>query len=148
MGKKVNTLQLSLLLYTVMYFPPIWADKKCFFHFSASDTSKSHSQWSPIKRCGPAAIFPRARWCETHHPHCTDRKTEAGGVSGWPEITQSPTHSLLRTHLGRLQNPVPTAAATRRHSAPCTAPAPPFLCLMLNGTFFFHCKSSVLLGTS
>lgn len=72
-----------------------------------------------------------------------------GGVSGWPKITQSPTHSLLRTHLGRLQSPVPTAAATSRHGAPCTAPAPPFLYLMLNGTsFFFHCKSSVLLGTS
>lgn len=139
---------------------------------------KSHSQWSPIKRCGPAAslkeegdwklslvlialkrlhswppnprsVFPRARQGKTRHPHCTDGKTEAGRGQ-WLAQDHTESYPFSAPDPPRPPaEPCPNSSGTSRHSAPCTAPsASLFMPYALMGLFFFHCKSSMLLRTS
>lgn len=148
MGKKVNTLQLSLLLYTVMYFPPIWADK------NASSISLPQIRRSPTasgrlsrgvalrpsspEPGGVRLITPTAR---------IGRLRPEGSVAGprshrvLPILCSGPTSAACRTLSQQQRPPAGTALrALHQHL--------PFYVLCLMGLFFFHCKSSVLLGTS
>lgn len=147
----MNILQLNLLLYEIMYFSPIYADKKCSSHFSTSDTSKvprpvvTYQEASPcgqpagrrqlitvfhthpfkmpaLLTSSPSSVLPRARWGRNHSPNCTDEKTEAGSGQ-W--LAQDHTAEESRSTLLQV---LPTlcslAALLWTHLGPLQSPFP------------------------
>lgn len=151
MGKKVNTLRLSLLLYTVMYFPQSGQTRNapflCLRYVEVPQPVAAYQEVWPCGQCvvpsspepgGVRLITPTAR---------IGRLRPEGSVAGprshrvLPILCSGPTSAACRTLSQQQRPPAGTALrALHQHL--------PFYALCLMGLFFFHCKSSVLLGTS
>ena len=97
---------------------------------------KTSASWPP----NPHSVFPRARWGETHHAHCTDGKTEAGRGQ-W--LAQDHTESCPFPAPDPPQppaEPCPDSNSSGDHQAQCSMRCTqhlPFYAGCLMGLFFF-----------